>query len=120
VAAFCAAETQDEKKPPPGVTFRDSLFFTAGVLASSIVGVNGARTEFDNLLGWWVKDDCDLARRCDIILPDGLTTTSGVSFDSCGTVVFLRGDSGGVYDLFSVGVGGVTVVEGVVTEPGGV
>lgn len=119
MAAFCAAETQDEKKPPLGVTFRDSLFFT-GVFTSSIVGVNGARTEFDNLLGWWVKDDCDFARRCDIILPDGLITTSGSLFDDCGTVVFLRGDSGGGYDLFSVGVGGVTVVKGVVTEPGGV
>jgi hypothetical protein len=60
-------------------------------------------------------------RRCDIILPDGLTTTPGASFDGCGTVVFLRGDSGGGYDLFSVGVGGVTVVKGVVrAESGGV
>ena len=61
-----------------------------------------------------------LFRSCDIILPDGLTTTPGTSFDDCESVVFLRGDSGGGYGLFSVGVGGVTVVKGVVTELGGV
>jgi hypothetical protein len=55
------------------------------------------------------------------MLPDGLTTTPEPSFDDCGTAVFLRGDSWGEYDLFSVGVGGVTVVKGVVrAEPGGV
>lgn len=35
--------------------------------------------------------------------------------------MFLRGESGGADDLFSVGVGGVTVVKGVVrVVPGGV
>jgi len=86
-----------------------------------VVGVKGARIEFDNLLGGWLNKDCDFARLCDIILPDALTTTPEPSLDDCGAVVFLRGESGGVDDLFSVGVGGVTVVKGVVrVEPGGV
>lgn len=55
------------------------------------------------------------------MLPEELITTPEPSSDDCGAVVFLRGESGGGYDLFSVGVGGVTVVKGGVrAEPGGV
>jgi hypothetical protein len=48
---FCVADTKDEKNPPPEATVRVSLFRIAGAFVSSVVGVNGARIEFDNLLG---------------------------------------------------------------------
>jgi hypothetical protein len=48
---FCVADTKEEKNPPLGATVRVSLFRIAGAFVSSVVGVNGARIEFDNLLG---------------------------------------------------------------------
>jgi hypothetical protein len=88
-----------------------------GVLFSSIVGVKGAVTEFDNLLGWCETEEVDRTRRCVIMLPEGLIVTFS----------FLEtfGESGlgepGISKRESVGVGGVTVVTGVeINAAGGV
>ena len=71
--------------------------------------------EFDNLLGGFVDER---ARRCDIMFPEGETTTFG--FDCFAPVfgddVAVVGDGG----LASVGVGGVTNVVGASTRFGGV
>ena len=48
-AAFCAAETQDEKRLPLGVRLPKVL--PDGVLLSSEVGVKGAVIEVESLLG---------------------------------------------------------------------
>jgi hypothetical protein len=112
LAAFCAAENTDEKKPLgdcPGPTV------PPGVLASSSVGVSGADIEFDSLLGGFVDER---ARRCDIMFPEGDTVTFGFGWDEpCLELpTELVGDAG----LMSVGVGGVTSVVGASTVFGGV
>lgn len=112
LAAFCAAETQDEKNPLPWVTLRDSDL-AEGVLASSIVGVRGAEMAFDSLLGWCTDPDSECPRRCDIMLPEGLTFIPLASLDSVGDSEFRTGDLG-VGARESTGVGGVTVVRGAV------
>ena len=54
VAAFCAAESIDEKKPPP-----------PGVRGPfSGVGVRGASVKFESLLGPILVPEPDLIRRC--------------------------------------------------------
>jgi hypothetical protein len=90
-----------------------------GVLASSAVGDSGADIELDNLLGGFVAER---TRRCDIIPPEGETTILG--FD-CVVLCFelflpLELDVAGDGGLASVGVGGVTKVDGVSTRLGGV
>jgi hypothetical protein len=117
VAAFWAAENTEEKKP---LGDWEATAVPPGVLTSSIVGVNGAEIEFESLLGGFVEER---ARRCDIIFPDGETTTLG--FDCvapCFALAFellveLAGDAGG---FASVGVGGVTSVVGASARFGGV
>lgn len=58
VAAFCAAENTDEKKPPapPGEPEVALGVRPPGVLTSSTVGVNGGAIAFDSLLGAWVAE----------------------------------------------------------------
>jgi hypothetical protein len=113
LAAFCAAENTDEKNPLGGPAV------PPGVFTSSSVGVSGADMEFESLLGGFVAER---ARRCDIIFPEGETTTLG--FDCvlvCFVPVFpLAVDPAGDAGLASVGVGGVTNVVGVSTRLGGV
>jgi hypothetical protein len=67
LAAFCAADKTLEKKPAPGV----------GGTAFSGVGVRGAVMKFESLLGPMLAAEPDLALLCDIMLPDGDTTTLG-------------------------------------------
>lgn len=113
-AAFC--KPQEEKKPPAGVVSREPDF-ELGVLASSTVGVKGAVIAFESLLGCPTAD-AERVRRCDIILPERLTTMPEASSDAA--VDFLGDVLGAVY-FGSVGVGGVTVVSGALTaDPGGV
>ena len=113
MAAFCAAEKTEEKNPPAAGAYFGALpVGTAGVLVSSSVGVSGAEIALESLLGWPTAD-ADLARRCDIIFPEGLTTTPVCSPGGplAGTS-FRFGDACGVIERGSVGVGGVTVVRG--------
>lgn len=63
LAAFCAAEKTEEKKPLPGV-----------VEPFSGVGVNGADIMLESLLGPKVPDP-DRTLRCDIMFPEGEVTT---------------------------------------------
>jgi hypothetical protein len=49
VAAFCAADTQDENREPLGVLLGEAP--VVRVLLSSDVGVRGAVIEFESLLG---------------------------------------------------------------------
>ena len=65
VAAFWAADTIDEKNPPPALTFLNVGVPTepVGVLVSSIVGVNGATIDVDSLVFWWSMPGPDLVRR---------------------------------------------------------
>lgn len=116
LAAFWAAENTEEKKPlgdwgGPAVP--------PGVFTSSKVGVNGADMELDNLLGGFVAER---ARRCDIMFPEGETTTFGMDCElvclapAFELVVDPVGDTG----LISVGVGGVTRVVGASIRFGGV
>jgi hypothetical protein len=116
LAAFWAAEKTEEKKPlgdwgGPAVP--------PGVLTSSSVGVNGADIEFDNLLGGFVAER---ARRCDIMFPEGETTTLGLDCElACFVADFeLFVDSVGDTGFMSVGVGGVTSVVGASIRLGGV
>lgn len=96
-AAFCATLKTDEKKPLAVV---GCVRVPPGVLASSIVGVNGAAIELDNLLG----RVCDCARRCLM-----LSTDERDLVGDC----FAAGLGGNVAFEGSVGVGGVTSVVGV-------
>lgn len=110
LAAFCAAVNTDEKKPPeppgdpcvPGVR-------VPGTLLSSMVGVNGAETALESLLGGRPPVS-DLTRRWDIILPEGdVMVLEFVPAEAC----FRTGEFIGLSLRWSVGVGGVTVVKGV-------
>jgi hypothetical protein len=67
LAAFCAADKTLEKKPAPGV----------GGTSFSGVGVKGADMKLESLLGPMLVAEPDLALLCDIMLPDGDTTTLG-------------------------------------------
>ena len=115
LAAFCAAENTEEKKP---LGDWGGTAVPPGVLASSMVGVKGARIELDSLLGGFVAER---ARLCEIILPEGETTTSGFGCAGPGLAPFFKleadaGDKGRA----SVGVGGVTSVVGASIRFGGV
>jgi hypothetical protein len=112
LAAFCAAENTDEKKP---LGDWGETAVPPGVFASSSVGVNGAETEFESLLGGFAAER---ARRCDIIFPEGETTTLDFGCEEpwLELAVELAGEAG----LASVGVGGVTSVVGASTVFGGV
>jgi hypothetical protein len=113
VAAFWAAENTDEKNPLAGRAV------PPGVLISSSVGVRGADMELESLLGGFVAER---TRLCDIMFPEGDTTTFGFDCDGvCFVPVFEFavepvGDGG----FASVGVGGVTKVVGASTTFGGV
>lgn len=116
LAAFCAAENTEEKNP------LEDCCGTAnpppGVFASSIVGVRGAAIELDSLLGGFVAER---ARLCDIILPEGETTTSGMDCAEACLPPFLTLEAdAGEAGRTSVGVGGVTRVVGASTRFGGV
>lgn len=100
LAAFCAADNTLEKNPEPGV----------GGTAFSGVGVRGADTIWESLLGPMLVAEPDLALLCDIMLPDGDTTTLGLVV----VELFLEGD-------VSTGVGGVLTISGPAgSEVGGV
>ena len=68
-AAFCAAETHDEKKPLPALTFREAAVPEdgGGVLTSSIVGVKGGAIEVDSLLFWCPIVGPDRVLRCPLL-----------------------------------------------------
>ena len=63
-----------EKKPPPN--WFPVEFLALGDVASSMVGVDGAAIEVDNLLGGCAAD-AERTRLCDIMFPDGLMTAFG-------------------------------------------
>jgi hypothetical protein len=75
--------------------------------------------EFDNLLGGFVAER---ARRCDIMFPEGETTTLGLGCELlCPAPAFeLVVDPVGDTGFASVGVGGVTSVVGASIKFGGV
>lgn len=100
LAAFWAAENTVEKNPVcPGV-----------VEPFSRVGVNGAEVIFESLLGPNVEEFV-LARRCDIMLPDGDVTTLGLAGAGESTTI-LVGESVNRGRPGSVGVGGVLTMRG--------
>jgi hypothetical protein len=105
-AAFCAAESTDEKNPPePGL---DAAF--------SGVGVNGAEVILDNLLGPNALVP-DLTRRCDIMFPEGeVTTFELVTAGGGSETPRSRADA---ECSPSVGVGGVFTIRGAVLSPEG-
>lgn len=113
MAAFCAAENTEEKKP------LGDCAVPPGVLISSIVGVRGADMELDNLLGGFVAER---TRLCDIIFPEGDVTMFGFDGEGpCFAPDFeLAVDPVGDAGFASVGVGGVTSVVGASTTFGGV
>lgn len=83
-----------------------------------MVGVKGADMELDSLLGGFVAER---ARRCDIMFPEGDTTTSGFDCEELCLAPFeLAVDPVGEAGFASVGVGGVTKVVGASTVLGGV
>lgn len=83
-----------------------------------MVGVNGADIELDNLLGGFVAER---TRRCDIMFPEGDTTTFGFDWDGmCFALDLEFVDPVGDEGFASVGVGGVTKVVGASTRFGGV
>lgn len=71
--------------------------------------------EWESLLGGFVADR---ARLCDIIFPEGETTTLG--FAVCTPFLAFDADPAGEAGFASVGVGGVTSVVGASTKFGGV
>ena len=114
LAAFCAAEKTDEKKPVCG----GDTAVPPGVFASSGWGVSGAEMMFESLLGAF---EAERTRLCDIIFPEGETTTLGfdceaLCFGPVGEWVELVGEG----LRASTGVGGVTKVVGASTRLGGV
>lgn len=101
-AAVCAAEKTLEKK-----------LDCAGAGPFSGVGVRGAAVMLESLLGPSADVGLDFTRRCDIILPEGETTT----FRSR-----LRALAPAIESMESsiVGVGGVFTMTGVLSSEGGV
>lgn len=69
---------------------------------------------FDSLLGWCVAES-DLARRCEIMLPEADVIVFGF-VPACADCWGLTDGLPGGSVLWSVGVGGVTVVEGVSSD----
>ena len=114
-AAFWAAEKTDEKKP---LGDWGGYAVPPGVFASSMCGVSGAVMEFESLLGGFVAER---TRRCDIMFPEGDTTTFGFDWDVPCFAPDLKLNVDPVGEGFpSVGVGGVTNVVGVSPALGGV
>ena len=118
-AAFCAALKTEEKNP---VCWVPRLVFEVA-FASSIVGPR-ADIELDSLLGLWLTEEADRTRRCEIMFPDGLTTTPGGNgsfpFRESGDSV-TSGDEKRLAAASVRGVGGVTVVWGAgIVRRGGV
>ena len=91
-ASLWAAENMLEKKLAPGV----------GGTAFSGVGVSGADTILESLLGPMLVAEPDLALLCDIMLPEGETTTLELRN---GELLLFVGDD-------STGVGGVLTIAG--------
>jgi hypothetical protein len=74
--------------------------------------VRGAEIALDSLLGWCRDAESERTRRCEIILPEGLTSMPLASLSTVEGSGVLVGDlEFGVRE--SIGVGGVTVVSGV-------
>ena len=111
LAAFCAAEKTEEKKPVDAPATTVPL----GVLTSSAAGVKGGIVDCESLLGM----RADLDRRCVLEAPDVGASASGVDVVRLWPVGSPTGKSS-VSDLESVGVGGVTKVAGPLNAFGGV
>jgi hypothetical protein len=108
LAAFCAAESTDEKKPPGGlVPGLDAGF--------SRVGVKGTDVMLDSLLGPRVLVP-DLTRRWDSIFPEGDTTTSELAAGGSGSET---PRSRAKECSPSIGVGGVFTMTGAGLSPAG-
>ena len=107
VAAFCAAEKTDEKKPPAPPGELEALTARPpGVLTSSTVGVSGGAIALDNLLGARVvESDCTLRWA-------GLPEAGAAVFPLGAVEALLEGASFANSCSWSVGVAGVTVVVG--------
>lgn len=115
-AAFCAAETQEEKKLLLALRLLRAV--ADGVLLSSIGGVSGTVMELDNLLGPRREAESDRIRRCVIMFPEGLTIT--LLFNTLGLP--LRASWVSCDDRSwrgELGEGGVTVVIGITSGLGG-
>lgn len=110
VAAFCAAEKTDEKKPPPGAG-------VPGLLAGPVsgMGVKGAFVMFESLLGP-ILPDPDLPLLWAIMLPWAAPPIVSVeAFAAASTTVCEPGpgEECAKGALWSVGVGGVLTMTGV-------
>lgn len=100
VAAFCAAETMEEKNP-----------VALGVLSPSSVGVKGAAVMLESLLGI-IAADPDLLLRCTFIIKEvGLPSTLARGLPPLLGVLF-SGDAPTTEVRLSVGVGGVFTMAG--------
>jgi hypothetical protein len=113
LAAFCAADSIDEKKPDAGCAL--------GVASPlSRVGVNGAETIFESLLGPMVTE-LDRLLRCALIAREEEVPFVPAPWPALPQKDLLSGDDWPDALASSVGVGGVFTMTGAGLSPlGGV